>query len=93
MASMSATPSRFESVRRGLRTVRIGVVAASLALFGGAFVAARNSHAASGTSEPTDNTAVDDGYYDETYDDFGFGDSSIGPSEGGEAPSLRSGSS
>jgi hypothetical protein len=86
----SDRPSRLESVKRQLHTVRVAVAAGSVVLFGGVAMAARASHAASSSSpQPVDAPVVGDA---EESHDFDFGDGSIGPSYDA-TPSLRTGSS
>jgi hypothetical protein len=87
---MSGATTRIETAKRHLRTVRIAVAAGSVALFGGTVVAARASHAASGTTPQPVNAGFDDDA--EGANDFEFGDGSIGPSQDA-VPSLQSRSS
>ena len=73
-----------------MKTVRTWAVVGSAALFGGTFLAARASHAASRAPATPQSAETDDGL--DTTQSFDFGDSSIAPS-GGTAPSITSGSS
>jgi hypothetical protein len=84
--------SRIEATRRRLKVVRTWAAVGSAVLFGGAFLAARASHAASspGTSTQTADTTAEG--EDDPTRSFDFGDSSLG-SSGGAAPSVASGSS
>jgi hypothetical protein len=83
--------TRIEATRRRLKAVRTWAALGSAVLFGGTFLAARASHAASSPagSPQTDDTAEIE---DDSTQSFDFGDSSIG-SSGGSAPSVASGSS
>jgi hypothetical protein len=83
--------SRIEGTRRRLKTVRTWTAVGSAVLFGGTFLAARASHAASaptGSTQTTDLTQTED----DSTQSFDFGDSSLG-SSGGFAPAIASGSS
>jgi hypothetical protein len=84
--------SRIEATRRRLKTVRTWAAVGSAVLFGGTFLAARASHAASApsTSAQTSDTATQS--EDDSTQSFDFGDSSLG-SSGGSAPTITSGSS
>jgi hypothetical protein len=77
--------SRIARTRRRLKTVRTWAAVGSAVLFGGTFLAARASHAASSGASSTRQQ-------NETTQSFDFGDSSLG-SSGGSAPSISGGSS
>jgi hypothetical protein len=83
--------TRIEMTRRRLKTVRTWTAVGSAALFGGTFLAARASHAASAPASST-QTADTTQTEDDSTQSFDFGDSSVG-SSGGFAPSIASGSS
>jgi len=83
--------SRIETTRRRLKTVRTWAVVGSAVLFGGTFLAARASHAASsgtGSTQTADSVTQTD---DDSTQSFDFGDSSLG-SSAGSPPSIASGS-
>jgi hypothetical protein len=83
--------TRIERTRRRLKTVRTWTAVGSAVLFGGTFLAARASHAASAPASPT-QTADTTQTGDDSIQSFDFGDSSLG-SSGGTAPAITSGSS
>jgi hypothetical protein len=84
--------SRIETTRRRLKTVRTWAAVGSAVLFGGTFLAARASHAASSPSTSTQTADTATQTENDSTESFDFGDSSIGSSEG-SAPAIASGSS
>jgi hypothetical protein len=87
-------PSRLEPVRRRVRIARYAIGALAAAGFGGAAVAAGNSHPATHHAAATSGTAVASPSQDDQTQgsqSFGFGDSFVSPSQ--SAPSVQSGGS
>jgi hypothetical protein len=83
--------SRLARARRRVRTVRVALVAVTVAAFGGLAAAARLSHpGARHSSRSLEPAAAFDSASAE--DDFGFGNGSVGSSDGA-APQVQSSSS
>jgi hypothetical protein len=86
-----ARPSRLELTRQRVRAVRFAIVGAAVIFFGGAFAAARAAHPGTTAHSGSSSGALPQASFDRS-DSFGFGDGSIGPSDGG-APQVATGSS
>jgi hypothetical protein len=89
---MAESPSRIEQARGRLKTARIAFAATAVAAFAAFAVVARAAHPGTHTGSSSSSRAGV-GTSDRSDDSFGFGDGSIGPSDGGGMPQISSGGS